>query len=166
MGTGVRLRKKYEKRVSQHALADVHFTGYATYSDLPRYYKTADIACFPSTGWESQGIVLLEAMAVGKPIIASDIDGYSSVLTNGVEGISVPPRNAEKLAEALLKLIKDKNLRREMGDRGKPRAMQYDWSLLAHKLLDFYTETLNKVNHHQAVTEEKSSQVRLASGQH
>jgi phosphatidylinositol alpha-mannosyltransferase len=166
VGTGVRLRKKYEKRVSQHALADVHFTGYATYSDLPRYYKTADIACFPSTGWESQGIVLLEAMAVGKPIIASDIDGYSSVLTNGVEGISVPPRNAEKLAEALLKLIKDKNLRREMGDRGKPRAMQYDWSLLAHKLLDFYTETLNKVNHHQAVTEEKSSQVRLASGQH
>jgi phosphatidyl-myo-inositol alpha-mannosyltransferase len=159
VGPGVRLRKQYEKRVRQYTLPDVHFTGYATYGDLPRYYKTADIVCFPNIGWESQGIVLLEAMSTGKPIIASAIDGFTSVLTDGIEGIAVPPRNSEKLAEAILKLIRDKNLRNEMGDRGKPRAMQYDWALLSLKLIDFYTETLNRVKLHQPTTSTKSSPV-------
>jgi len=136
VGPGVLLRKKYQKRVSRHNVQDVHFTGYAPYDDLPRYYKTADIACFPATGRESQGIVLLEAMSVGTPIVASNIDGYSSVFTDGVEGIAVPPRDSEKLAEALLRLIRDKQLRQQMGARGKPRAMQYEWSLLAKQLLD------------------------------
>jgi phosphatidylinositol alpha-mannosyltransferase len=152
VGPGVRLLKQYEKRVKHYKLPDVHFTGYATYGDLPRYYKTADVVCFPNIGWESQGIVLLEAMSTGKPIVASAIDGFTSVLTNGIEGLAVPPRNAEKLAEAILKLLRDTNLRREMGSRGKPRAMQYDWTLVSRKLLDFYTETLNRVNRRDAVT--------------
>src|SRR4030043_302487 len=145
VGPGVRLRKKYEKYVRQYGLPDVSFRGYAAYGDLPRYYKTADIVCFPATGRESQGIVLLEAMAVGKPIIASNIDGYSSVLTDGVEGIAVPPKNVEKLAEAILRLTRDKQLRSQMGARGKPKAMQYDWPLIAKRVLDFYTETLENI---------------------
>ena len=96
VGPGVRLRNKYEKRIDRKGLKDVVFSGYAAYSELPRYYKTADIACFPATGWESFGIVLLEAMAVGKPVIASAINGYTSVLTNGVEGLTFPPKNIEK----------------------------------------------------------------------
>jgi phosphatidylinositol alpha-mannosyltransferase len=147
VGPGVRLRNKYEKRISRAGLSDVIFTGYASYSDLPRYYKTADIVCFPNTGWESFGVVLLEAMSIGKPIIASAIDGFTSVLTDGVEGIAVPPRNVEKLAEALFKLIKDEQLRQQMGARGKPKAQQYDWSILAGRLLDFYAATLDRVSH-------------------
>jgi phosphatidylinositol alpha-mannosyltransferase len=166
VGPGVRLRKKYEKRVKQYGLPDVNFTGYAAYDELPRYYKTADVVCFPNTGWESQGIVLLEAMSTGKPFVASAIDGFTSVFTDGSEGIAVPPRNAEKLAEAILKLVRDKNLRQEMGARGKPRAMQYDWPLLARQLMDFYTETLDRVNHPQSVTLEKCRQVGVTSGQH
>jgi phosphatidylinositol alpha-mannosyltransferase len=166
VGPGVLLRKKYEKRVNQYALKDVHFTGYATYTDLPRYYNTADIVCFPNTGWESQGIVLLEAMSTGKPIVASAIDGFTSVLTDGVEGIAVPPRNSEKLAEAILKLIRDEKLRREMGSRGKPRAMQYDWPLLAGKLLEFYTETLAKVNHPESIPEEYRSPAGVVTEHH
>jgi phosphatidylinositol alpha-mannosyltransferase len=144
VGPGVRLRKKYEKHISQHGIEDVHFTGYATYDDLPRYYKTADIVCFPNTGWESQGIVLLEAMAVGKPIIASNIDGFTAVLSDGVEGITVPPRNAEKLAEAILTLIRDRQLREEMSARGKPKALQYDWTVLAKKVLNIYNDVLTR----------------------
>jgi phosphatidylinositol alpha-mannosyltransferase len=147
VGPGVRLRNKYEKRIRRAGLNDVVFTGYASYNDLPRYYKTADIVCFPNTGWESFGVVLLEAMSIGKPIIASAIDGFTSVLTDGVEGIAVPPRDINKLAEALFKLIRDKSLRQQMGDRGKPKAQQYDWSVLARKLLDFYTATLDRVHH-------------------
>jgi len=144
VGSGVRLLKKYEKRIDQLHIKDVSFTGYAKYIDLPRYYKTADIVCFPMTGWESQGIVLLEAMAVGKPIVASDIEGFTAVLTDGVEGITVPPRNAEKLAEAILKLARDKKLREEMGARGKPRAAQYNWPVVAKKVLDIYEGVLAK----------------------
>jgi len=155
VGPGVRLRKKYAKRINKYGLADVHFTGYSSYADLPRYYKTADIVCFPATGRESQGIVLLEAMSVGKPVIASAIDGYSSVLTDGVEGIAVPPADAEKLAEAILRLNRDKQLRQQMGERGKPKAMQYDWPLLANKLLDFYTSTLEKLKQTPAVAGKK-----------
>jgi phosphatidylinositol alpha-mannosyltransferase len=142
VGPGTRLRKKYEKYVRQYGLPDVNFTGYATYNDLPRYYKTADIVCFPNTGWESQGIVLLEAMAVGKPIVASAIDGFTSVLTDGIEGIAIPPKNTEKLAEAILKLIKNKQLRQQMGKRGMAKAQRYDWSIIAKKLLDIYNNVL------------------------
>jgi phosphatidylinositol alpha-mannosyltransferase len=164
VGPGVRLRKKYEKRISQHGIPDVNFTGYATYNDLPRYYKTADIVCFPNTGWESQGIVLLEAMSTGKPIVASAIDGFMSVLDDGVEGIAVPPRDAEKLAEAILRLIKDKQLREQMGSRGKPKAMQYDWPLLAKKVLDFYRTTLANIKKTNTAPPKETSNVSALSG--
>jgi phosphatidylinositol alpha-mannosyltransferase len=165
VGPGVRLRKQYEKRVKQYKIPDVNFMGYVAYEELPAFYKIADVACFPATGWESQGLVLLEAMAVGKPVIASNIEGYTTVLTDGVEGIAVPPRNAEKLAEAILKLIKDKKLRQEMGARGKPRAQQFDWSIIAQRLMDFYTETLNRVNNRPTTTAGNSSRDSVTSGQ-
>ena len=162
VGPGVRLRNKYEKQISKNGLKDVIFTGYAPYSDLPRYYMTADIVCFPATGRESFGIVLLEAMAAGKPIVASAIDGYASVLTDGVDGIAVPPRDSEKLAEAILKLGTDEQLRQQMGSSGKPKAMQYDWSLLANRMLDFYAETLDRIKRPEADT----SQIGATSGKH
>ena len=142
VGPGVRLRKQYEKRIRQYHIPDVSFNGFVHYDELPAYYKSADIACFPATGWESQGIVLLEAMSTGKPVIASAIEGFTSVLTDGVQGITVPPRSAEKLAAAILKLISDKKLRQEMGERGKPRAQEFDWGIISRKLMDVYTETL------------------------
>lgn len=151
VGPGKRLLKKYQKRVINRNIGDVHFTGYSTYADLPRYYKTGDIICFPNTGWESFGIVLLEAMAVGRAIIASDINGFNAVLTDGREGISVPPRKADQLAEAILKLIRDEKLRRQMSERGKENAGKYDWEILSTRLLDFYKDTLNKI-HHQGDT--------------
>jgi phosphatidylinositol alpha-mannosyltransferase len=165
VGPGVRLRKKYEKQVRMSDLDDVVFTGYVAYSDLPRYYKTADIVCFPATGRESFGIVLLEAMAVGKPIIASAIDGYASVLTHAAEGLLVPPRNAGKLAEALVTLMNDKLLREQMGSRGRPKALEYDWAHLARRVLDFYIETLNRTAS-QKDTPEAATPVSAATGKH
>jgi phosphatidylinositol alpha-mannosyltransferase len=142
VGPGIRLRKQYEKRIRQYKIPDVTFNGFIHYDELPSYYQSADIACFPATGWESQGLVLLEAMSTGKPVIASDIAGFTTVLTNGIEGITVPPRNAKKLAEAIIKLIRDKKLREEMGKRGKPRAQEFDWKVISRKILDVYKITL------------------------
>lgn len=143
IGPGIRLRKKYEKRVMRNGLEDVIFIGYAPYRDLPRYYKTADIVCCPATGRESFGIVLLEAMAVGKPIIASDIQGYNSVVTHGVEGLLVPPKNAGKLAQALISLMTDESLRQQMGDKGRLKAVEYDWEHIAQRVMNCYFSVLN-----------------------
>lgn len=145
VGPGTRLRRKYQRRVKSCGLDDVIFTGYATYSELPRYYKTADVACFPATGRESFGIVLLEAMSVGKPIIASDITGFANVMTHNVEGIMVPPRDEDKLAEALVTMITDKEMREQMGQQGRPTALQYDWNTIARRVMDYYEKTLKRI---------------------
>jgi phosphatidylinositol alpha-mannosyltransferase len=144
VGPGTRLRHKYEKRIRKSELEGVFFTGYASFNDLPRYFKTADLVCCPATGRESFGIVLLEAMAVGKPIVATNIEGYASVLTDGAEGLLVPPRNPEKLAKALMSLLTDERMRREMGARGRKKAVQYDWTQVSRRLMDHYLKVLGK----------------------
>jgi phosphatidylinositol alpha-mannosyltransferase len=123
---------------------DVVFTGLATYADLPRYYQTADIFCSPATGRESFGIVLVEAMAVGKPVVATSIDGYASVVTHSEEGLLVPPKNTEKLAEALLTLLKDKTLRQQMGEKGKLTARNYNWEQIAKRVFDYYLKAISE----------------------
>lgn len=156
VGPGIRLRHKYEKKVRQNGLKDVVFIGYATYSELPRYYKTADIICSPATGQESFGIVLLEAMAAGKPIIASNIEGYTSVLTHGAEGLLVPPRNAEKLTQALISLMTDEPLRQQLGAKGRLKAMEYDWEHIAPKILNYYHSILNEPPRKESFQETKA----------
>jgi phosphatidylinositol alpha-mannosyltransferase len=164
VGPGVRLLNKYKKRIERAGIDDVVFTGYAPYDDLPRYYRTADVVCFPNTGWESFGVVLLEAMSTGKPIIASDINGFNAVLTDGVEGLSVPPRKVEKLAEAIIKLLRNPSLREDMGVRGKPRAAGYDWSIVAQQVLDYYTEIIERAQNTMEVPLEAAACVKEPSG--
>lgn len=144
VGPGTRLRKKYEKHVRRHRLEDVVFVGYTSYDELPRYYKTADIFCSPATGRESFGIVLLEAMSVGKPIVATDIEGYASVMTHGEEGLLVPPKNNKELARALASLISDEPLRRWMGAKGMLTAREYDWRKIARRVFDYYIRILSE----------------------
>ncbi len=144
VGPGTRLRRKYEKQVKQGILEDVVFIGYAPYDDLPRYYKTADIFCAPATGWESFGIILLEAMAIGKPIIASNVEGYASLITHGVEGYLVPPKDEKGLARSLISLLRDESLRREMGAKGQLKAREYTWEDIAQRLLDYYADVLGE----------------------
>ncbi|MBA7621097.1 Phosphatidyl-myo-inositol mannosyltransferase [subsurface metagenome] len=144
VGPGTRLRHKYERRVRRSGLKDVVFVGHVSYDELPRYYKTADIFCAPATGSESFGIILLEAMATGKPIVASNIDGYARLVTDGAEGLLVPPRDEKTLAEALISLMSDESLRQRMGARGIIKAKEYDWKHLAQRILDYYISVLNK----------------------
>ncbi len=140
VGPGTRWSGRYEKRAQD----GVVFTGYVTYDELPRYYKAADIVCFPATGRESFGIVLLEAMAVGKPVIASNIRGYASVLSHGSEGLLVPPRDVPGFASAIAHLAGDSRLRQEMGARGRSKALAYGWGEVAQKILGYYTQVLGR----------------------
>jgi len=160
VGPGTRLRKKYEKWVKSRNLNDVVFVGGVSQEELPRYYKTADIFCSPATGRESFGIVLLEAMASGKPVVASSIEGYRCVITNGIEGILVPPKNEKKLEQALLTLISDPEMRRKMGENGLRKAQEYSWEKVASRVYACYVKILNGL---REKTAEKSLQ-EISSG--
>ena len=144
VGPGSRLRRKYEKKVAKRGLKDVVFVGFASYQELPRYYQTADIFCAPATGAESFGIVLLEAMALGKPIVASNIEGYAGVISDGVDGQLVPPRDSRSLTQVLLSLASDKPLRREIGAQGRNKALRYGWDSIASTILDYYHRVLSE----------------------
>jgi phosphatidyl-myo-inositol alpha-mannosyltransferase len=138
----IRSRNKYEKQVAAMGLADVVFIGGVSDKDKPRYYNTADIFCSPATGHESQGIVLLEAMASGKPVIASNISGYATVVKSGCEGILVPPKQEVPLAQAMANLMKDKTLRCTMGEKGRDRSIEYGWERVSQKVMDYYQRVL------------------------
>jgi len=152
VGTGTILRAKYKMWVEQKGLKDVVFAGKASNEELPRYYKTADVFCAPATGWESFGIILLEAMAVGTPIVASNIDGYASLMTHGVEGLLVPPENAGGLAQALISVLSDESLRQQMGANGIATAARYDWRHVVRQVLNCYIQVRSKFTQREAVS--------------
>jgi len=144
VGPGTVLRPWYEKSVEDMGLTDnVVFTGFVPSAELPSYYRSADIFCAPATGGESFGIVLLEAMACGKPVVATNILGYASVLAHGEEGLLVPPKNEKSLARALLSLLYDKSLRLQMGNKGKTKAEKYSWPNIARQVIDYYNSLLS-----------------------
>ncbi|MBA7611333.1 Phosphatidyl-myo-inositol mannosyltransferase [subsurface metagenome] len=144
VGPSTRWSRQHEKQIKQQGLDDIVFVGYVPQEDLPRYYQSADIVCSPATGRESFGLILLEAMAMGKPIVASNIDGYASVATHGVEALMVPPKNKQMLAQALISLATDAQLRQEMGARGKVKAAEYGWEHIAQRVMDYYKAVLNQ----------------------
>ena len=123
---------------------DVVFAGYVATEDLPRYYQSADIFCAPNTGQESFGIVLLEAMAAGAPIVASDIPGYRDVVSNGVEGLLVERQNPGAIADAVCRLLASPELRALMRRAGQAKAQDYDWPRVASQILDYYKEVLDR----------------------
>jgi len=153
VGPGKRMRQVYERQVSWSGLKDVVFVGFSSYEDLPRYYKTADVFCAPATGRESFGIVLLESMAVSCPIVATNIAGYANVVKHGAEGLLVPPRDDESLARALVCLLTDSGLRRQMGAQGRLKARGYCWENVSQRVMDYYTSVIDKTAYREAAVE-------------
>lgn len=131
-------KQKYVRFARKHGIRDVKFVGFVSADELPRYYRTAHVFCAPSTGFESFGLVLLEAMASGTPIVASDIPGYHHVVTHGREGLLVQPMNERALADSLVQLLRDDGLRLRLGQHGRETAQAYSWRHVAQRTLDLY----------------------------
>jgi phosphatidylinositol alpha-mannosyltransferase len=144
VGEGPRLRE-YRRYVATRRIRDVEFVGHVPPEAKLRYFASADIFCAPSTGQESFGIVLLEAMAAGLPIVASDIHGYKNVVTRDQEGFLVEPRNPRAIAAALYQLARDPDLRHQMGDAGRAKAPEYSWQRVTQQLVDYYHEVRDRV---------------------
>jgi phosphatidylinositol alpha-mannosyltransferase len=135
-------RTPFERELCRLRLGDVHFIGYVPDEELARYYRSSQVFCAPSTGFESFGMVLLEAMAAGTPIVASDIDGYRAVVSHEVEGLLVPPKDTTALADALISLLQRPDLRQAMSQRGQATASRYTWDQVASQVLDYYHDVL------------------------
>jgi phosphatidylinositol alpha-mannosyltransferase len=136
------LRRGYERRVEEEGIPDVRFCGFIAEADKPSYFTAADIYCAPNTGKESFGVVLLEAMASGRPVVATAIDGFCQVITDGREGLLVPRGDEAQMAAALARLLDSPRLRREMGERGRRAAEGYAWPLIADRVMSVYESAL------------------------
>ncbi len=130
--------ERYDTLISRLGIWGVDFVGMATAAELPRYYASCDLFCAPSIHGESFGIVLLEAMASGKPVVASDIPGYASVMTDGREGLLSPPKDPTGIALAIVRLLADAELRRRCGAQGRETAATYAWPHVARRVLASY----------------------------
>ena len=135
--------------LNNHALKlnlvnDVIFTGFVEEDKKPLYFKAADIFCLPSTTMaESFGIVNLEAMASGIPIVASNLGGIPDIVKHGVNGLLAEPGNDQNLADNLLCLLKDEDIRKKFGDQGKKLVRNFSWDEIAMKTEELYLDILD-----------------------
>lgn len=134
-----------EAYVSEHGLNDVvEFTGFVSEEDKPRYYASADISVFPSTGGESFGIVLLEAMASGhSAVLAGNNPGYATVMDTRQETL-FDPVNVDLLADKLTSLLTRKTERQSLAGWGKSHAAQYDVKVVGPELMRYYEMAIAK----------------------
>ena len=136
-GSGPQEREA-RRYVMTRRLGGVEFLGRVDDDEKAALYRTADVYVSPATGGESFGIVLLEAMAAGTPVVCSDIHGYKGVVRRGREGLLVPPRKPKALATALGHLLAEPEMATRMGAAGQVRAEEFSWERVAAKVDDYY----------------------------
>ncbi|HQY90517.1 glycosyltransferase [Caldilinea sp.] len=117
----------------------VAFAGARDQQILPYYYAAAEMVVMPSH-YESFGMVALEAMAMGTPVIASEVGGLAYVVRDGYNGYLTPPRNANALARRIADLLNDQPLRQHMSRHATYYARDYDWPIIAERIAAVYSE--------------------------
>lgn len=121
----------------------VMFLGAKDQSELPMYYAAATAVIMPSD-YESFGMVALEAMAMGTPVIASNVGGLSYLIEDGKTGYHIPAREPHVLAEGIISLVSDLDHTAQMGQNAALAAQAYAWQIIADRLLAIFNDILNK----------------------
>ncbi|HET91754.1 MAG TPA: glycosyltransferase family 1 protein [Chloroflexi bacterium] len=119
----------------------VTFLGARDQDTLQYYYSAAEVVVMPSD-YESFGMVALEAMACGTPVVASDVGGLAFLVKDGRTGYRVPARDPDALADRIVHLLTDEVLRRRIGQRAACWAESYSWSLIADQIEALYGEMI------------------------
>jgi phosphatidylinositol alpha-mannosyltransferase len=135
------LKSWYKRLIPKEIENDVHFEG-AVKDGRPNYFAACDIFCSPIMK-ASFGVTLLESMASGKPIVATENVGYKDLL-GPEEGILVSPNSPVEFAKAILLLLRDDLLRKEIGAKGRKKALRYSWDTVVGEIFDYYKEILQK----------------------
>jgi len=133
-----------------HAMRDslgildlITFLGKRDQDTLPYYYSAAEVVVVPSH-YESFGLVALEAMACGTPVVASETGGLAFLVRDGETGFHVPTADPEALAEKLRLIIQDDDLRAQLGRQAAEYAQAYSWSMVVEQVIDLYRSMLGK----------------------
>jgi phosphatidylinositol alpha-mannosyltransferase len=130
--------EKFDGVMERERIHGVDYIGFIPSEELPRYYASCDLFCAPSIYRESFGIVLLEAAASGRPVVATNIPGYASVLTNEREALLVEPRDPQALALAIVRVLADQTLQKRLAANGRQTAAHYAWPKVAARVLETY----------------------------
>jgi phosphatidylinositol alpha-mannosyltransferase len=152
--------KRYVERAG---LPRVSFVGRFDDNDAPALYASCDIACAPSPYGESFGIVIAEAMAAGKPVVAAANPGYRTLLEAHAETLLAPPGDVEVLSQRLRRLVLDRELRDRLGRWAQQEAQRYDCRAVAPELVDLYRQAINAPSPRRQRVEPISLKAILAS---
>ena len=143
-GGGFPSEQQKVKEIVRRNEADPHaiFTGTIPNSEMPAFYQAADVVVLPSL-MEATSLAGLEAKASGCPIVGTTVGGIPEIVSDGVDGILVPPRDPKALASAIVKLSKDGTLRAEMGRVARNEALKrFTWSIIAKRTVQVYEAVL------------------------
>ncbi len=130
--------------IERNNIPGVEMPGYIPEEEKGLYYNSADICIFPATGGESFGIVLIEAMAAGKPLVAFDNPGYKSVLYPHSKDWLAKNRDIDDLTEKLLTLIRDKELCQKVGYQNFKEVEKYDYDTVCRQIFEVYEKVIDQ----------------------
>lgn len=136
--------EKYLKNLSKELNVEdkTVFTGKVPFSDVPKYHNMLSVSVSVSNS-ESFGVAIIEASSCAKPVVVSNVGGLPEVVEDGVSGFIVPPRDPEKTAEAIEKLVLDKDLREQIGQNGRERVKKlYNWDDNAKQMIEIYNNII------------------------
>ena len=123
----------------------ITFLGKRSQDTLPYYYSAADAVVVPSY-YESFGMVALEAMACGTPVVASQVGGLAFLVQDGVTGFTVPVDEPDALADRLMRCVNQPDLQKQLGRQAADLAREYAWEKIAARMLDLYRQVIESKN--------------------
>lgn len=126
------------QRLDPRVRAATEFLGAVSEDDKVALLRSADLYVAPHTGGESFGIVLVEAMAAGAPVLASDLEAFTAVLGGGPAGRTFPVGDSASLAASVIELVGDPTERDRLRQLGLKRARSFDWSVVAERVMAVY----------------------------
>jgi len=137
------LREKLEESVPAALRKNVILTGHFDEADRLALLSASTVVALPAIGGESFGITLAEAMAAGRPVVASAIPGYAAVARGGLDALLVPPGDPQALAEGIAALLRDPSRAAALGAAARERARTFDWPVVADQVEEAYHEALS-----------------------
>lgn len=131
------------RELARQLLVDNHIVFCGVRNDVERIISASEFMVLPSLT-EAQGLVILEAFACGKPVIASSVGGIPEVITDEVNGLLVPPKDVDSLAERMIRLLQDTKSRQRMGMAAVEKAKMFDVNIGVERTIELYHEVMNQ----------------------